>query len=99
MLDHVRMKLRMKRRVDQIFTLHTWVHTECLAAMIRCRVVFSAYTFATPGALKTKVTETQSLTLVKNLIRVSISTVCSLRGIFPQVCFQERTYGKRSTLA
>eukprot|EP00903_Cladosiphon_okamuranus_P019216 g17670.t1 len=39
-----------------------------------------------------QVTETQSLTLVKNLIRVSISTVCSLRGIFPHSCFQERTY-------
>eukprot|EP00752_Nemacystus_decipiens_P008268 g7393.t1 len=39
-----------------------------------------------------QVTETQSLTLVKNLIRVSISTICSLRGIFPQGCFQERTY-------
>ncbi|CAM9365136.1 unnamed protein product, partial [Ectocarpus sp. 8 AP-2014] len=39
-----------------------------------------------------QVTETQSLTLVKNLIRVSISTVCHLRGIFPAKCFQERTY-------
>ncbi|CAN0026297.1 unnamed protein product [Pylaiella littoralis] len=39
-----------------------------------------------------QVTETQSLTLVKNLIRVSISTVCHLRNIFPSSCFQERTY-------
>ncbi|CBN75586.1 Homologue of the meiosis-specific protein HOP1 [Ectocarpus siliculosus] len=42
--------------------------------------------------LQAQVTETQSLTLVKNLIRVSISTVCHLRGIFPAKCFQERTY-------
>ncbi|CAM9117446.1 unnamed protein product [Ectocarpus sp. 8 AP-2014] len=42
--------------------------------------------------VQAQVTETQSLTLVKNLIRVSISTVCHLRGIFPAKCFQERTY-------
>ncbi|CAM9725294.1 unnamed protein product [Scytosiphon promiscuus] len=41
---------------------------------------------------QTQVTGTQSLTLVKNLIRVSISTVCHMRGIFPQGCFQNRTY-------
>ncbi|CAM9098815.1 unnamed protein product, partial [Laminaria digitata] len=39
-----------------------------------------------------QVTKSQSLTLVKNLIRVSISTVCHLRNIFPGSCFQERSY-------
>lgn len=68
-------------------------HDVLKLAPLRC-VVMACASHAACG--HTKVTETQSLTLVKNLIRVSISTVCSLRGIFPQGCFQERTYGERA---
>ncbi|CAM9579159.1 unnamed protein product [Sphacelaria rigidula] len=39
-----------------------------------------------------QMTQSQSLTLVKNLVRISISTVCHIRNIFPTSCFQERTY-------
>lgn len=45
-------------------------------------------------AFENQVTKSQSLTLVKNLVRVSISTVCHLRNIFPASCFQERSYGR-----
>ncbi|CAM9474375.1 unnamed protein product, partial [Choristocarpus tenellus] len=40
----------------------------------------------------TQITKSQSLTLVKNLVRISISTVCHIRNIFPAYCFQERAY-------
>ncbi|CAM9966814.1 unnamed protein product, partial [Discosporangium mesarthrocarpum] len=39
-----------------------------------------------------QITKSQSLTLVKNLVRISISTVCHIRNIFPTNCFQERSY-------
>lgn len=59
--------------------------------------LFTAHTFNTaPRCVlvpRKQVTKSQSLTLVKNLVRVSISTVCYLRNIFPDSCFQERSYG------
>ncbi|CAM9800152.1 unnamed protein product [Ascophyllum nodosum] len=39
-----------------------------------------------------QVSKAQSLALVKNLVRVSISTVCHLRNIFPNSCFKRRAY-------
>eukprot|EP00808_Paulinella_micropora_P031413 g29600.t1 len=36
-----------------------------------------------------QVTEQQSLTLMKNLVRTSISTICYLRGLFDEECFKD----------
>ncbi|ETV71942.1 hypothetical protein H257_12773 [Aphanomyces astaci] len=44
----------------------------------------------TPG--NSKITETQSLNVIKNLIRVSISEICYLRNLFPDEVFKERVY-------
>lgn len=37
------------------------------------------------------VTHNQSLTLVRNLFRTAISSVCYLRGLFPENCFSDRS--------
>ena len=34
----------------------------------------------------------QSLVLVKNMIRISISSICFIRNLFPQSCFSSRDY-------
>ncbi|KAL0213311.1 hypothetical protein RCL1_006937 [Eukaryota sp. TZLM3-RCL] len=36
------------------------------------------------------VTQVQSLTLVRNLMRTAISSVCYLRNLFPEDCFEDR---------
>jgi hypothetical protein len=38
------------------------------------------------------VTSTQSLVLLKNMFRLSVSSICYLRGIFPSECFSSRDY-------
>ncbi|KAF0718694.1 Aste57867_1544 [Aphanomyces stellatus] len=40
----------------------------------------------------TKITSEQSLNVIKNMIRVSISEICYLRNIFPEEVFRERVY-------
>mmetsp|Transcript_27702 Transcript_27702/g.44248 ORF Transcript_27702/g.44248 Transcript_27702/m.44248 type:complete len:450 (+) Transcript_27702:42-1391(+) len=37
------------------------------------------------------VSKEESITLVRNLMRTAISTICYLRGIFPEDCFTDRT--------
>jgi hypothetical protein len=34
----------------------------------------------------------QSLVLVKNMFRLSVSSICFLRGIFPDDCFSTKDY-------
>lgn len=46
-------------------------------------------------AQKTKVesiSSQQSLVLVKNMFRLSVSSICFLRGIFPEECFSTKDY-------
>jgi len=46
---------------------------------------------ASAQQLKTEnVTAEQSVTLMKNLFRTSISTICYLRDLFPEDCFKEK---------
>ncbi|KAH9086808.1 hypothetical protein Ae201684P_000226 [Aphanomyces euteiches] len=40
----------------------------------------------------TKITETQSISVIKNMIRVSVSEICYLRNLFPEEVFKERVY-------
>lgn len=40
----------------------------------------------------TGITQAQSMILLKNMIRLSISSVCYLRNIFPPSCFSSRDY-------
>jgi hypothetical protein len=37
-------------------------------------------------------TRTQSLALCKNLLRVTVSSVCYLRGLFGDKCFKEKAW-------
>ncbi len=39
------------------------------------------------------VNESQSLALMRNMFRLSISTICYTRNLFPQNCFTEKPYG------
>jgi len=39
------------------------------------------------------VNETQSLALMRNMLRLSISTICYTRNLFPKECFTEKPYG------
>lgn len=39
------------------------------------------------------ITKSQSMVLMKNMIRISISSICHHRDIFPQECFAVRPYG------
>jgi hypothetical protein len=39
------------------------------------------------------VNETQSLALMRNMLRLSISTICYARNLFPKDCFTEKPYG------
>lgn len=39
------------------------------------------------------VNETQSLALMRNMLRLSISTICYSRNLFPKECFTEKPYG------
>jgi len=38
------------------------------------------------------ITRNQSLVLVKNMFRLTVSSICYLRGIFPSECFSSRDY-------
>ena len=40
---------------------------------------------------QTNITRTQSISLVKNLIRTAISSIAYVRNLFPQDCFEERS--------
>lgn len=42
------------------------------------------------------VTKTQSFTLVKNMFRLAVSSICYLRNIFPEECFKKTSYGGQS---
>lgn len=37
-------------------------------------------------------TATMSMVLVKNMFRLSVSSICYLRGVFPEDCFSCREY-------
>lgn len=39
------------------------------------------------------VTSTQSLVLMKNMMRISVSSICYHRHLFPSICFRRREYG------
>ena len=39
------------------------------------------------------VNETQSLALMRNMFRISISAICYSRNLFPDDCFVKKTYG------
>ena len=39
------------------------------------------------------VNETQSLALMRNMFRLSISAICYSRNLFPDYCFVKKPYG------
>jgi hypothetical protein len=45
------------------------------------------------------ISETQSLALMRNMLRLSISTICYTRNLFPKSCFAERPYGDTDELS
>lgn len=46
-----------------------------------------------------EVTQTQSLAVMKNLVRASISEVCFLRNLFPEDCFKSASFGNTTVRA
>ena len=44
------------------------------------------------------INSTQSLALVRNMLRLSISTICYTRNLFPMDCFSSRPYGDKDGL-
>ena len=47
------------------------------------------------AATKQSVTKQQSTTLLKNMFRISISSICYLRALFPDECFKHSKYGSQ----
>ena len=54
---------------------------------------------ATKAAPVKEVTATHSLSLMKNLVRASISEVCYLRNLFPSDCFRASAFGNTTIRA
>ena len=46
---------------------------------------------APPATALKEVTATQSLVLLKNVMRYAVSEVCFIRNLFPSACFKEST--------
>jgi hypothetical protein len=47
---------------------------------------------AQKSSTSTCITPPQSLVLMKNMIRLSVSSICYLRNVFPADCFSSRDY-------